>query len=339
MRVIDGQLTSVERVNAILGVNRTISPSSTFTNYLNGVLNESFFQTATNLSVGQSTYHAGQFRVTKNLTNEGFGTGQFQAAYTWSHSIDDSADPLVGQAGERTFPRDSSGFAQTSGNNRAGWQAEKGNSGFDVRHRFVTNFLYEVPLKFDNSLANGILGNWALTGIWQWQSGSPWTPFGGSDSAGTALGQRADFADPNAPATAAGFTRLGASTSPNPRVQIGPTRDQFRNPCAGVITLVGTAAGSTCTNQVDGRQGDLGRNSLVGPDFNKFDLALIKRIPMNRFREGMRFTIRADFFNLFNRVNLDKPNATNININSNTFGQATTAQAGRIVQFVGRFEF
>ena len=339
LRVIDGQMTSVERVNQILGLNRTISPSSTFTNYLNGVLHESFFQTATNLSVGQSTYHAGQFRVTKNLTNEAFGTGQFQAAYTYSHSIDDSADPLVGQTGERTFPRDSSGFAQVTGTNLAGWRAEKGSSGFDVRHRFVMNFLYEVPFKFDNSLANGIFGNWAVTGIWQWQSGSPWTPFGGSDSAGTALGQRADFADPNAPATPAGFTRLTPTTSPNPRVQIGPNRNEFRNPCSGVVGLVLTAAGSNCTAQLDGRQGNIGRNSLIGPDFNKFDMSLIKRIPLNRFKEGMRFTIRADFFNLFNRVNLDKPNATNININSNTFGQATTAQPGRIVQFVGRFEF
>ncbi|MCA1558044.1 MAG: TonB-dependent receptor, partial [Acidobacteria bacterium] len=111
LRVIDGQMTSVERVNAILGLNRTISPTSTFTNYLNGVLSEAFFQTATNLSVGSSTYNAGQFRVTKNLTNKRWGTGQIQGAYTWSHSIDDAADPLVGQAGERTFPRDSSGFA------------------------------------------------------------------------------------------------------------------------------------------------------------------------------------------------------------------------------------
>jgi hypothetical protein len=63
---------------------------------------------------------------------------------------------------------------------------------------------------------------------------------------------------------------------------------------------------------------------------------------MDRFREGMRFTIRTDFFNLFNRVNFSKPNATNIGINSLTFGQATSTVPGgepRILQFVGRFEF
>lgn len=347
LRVIDGQLTSVERVNALgrpVGSNVgfglvnpgtivPISPTNTTANFFNGVLNYAFFQTATNLSVGQSTYHSGQFRVTKNLTNEKFGLGQFQAAYTWSHAIDDSTDPLVGQTGERTFPRDSAGTAQVPGTNQAGWQGERGNSGFDVRHRFVMNFLYEVPVKFDNSFANGVFGNWALTGIWQWQSGSPWTAFGGTDSAGTALGQRADFADPNAPIGT--FTRLAPNPNLNPRTQVGPTRDLFRNPCAGTVS----ATGASCTGQLDGRQGGIGRNTFVGPDFNKFDLALIKRFPMNRFREGMRFTIRTDFFNLFNRVNFNKPNATNIGINSLTFGQATSAQAGRIVQFVGRFEF
>jgi hypothetical protein len=60
---------------------------------------------------------------------------------------------------------------------------------------------------------------------------------------------------------------------------------------------------------------------------------------LNRFREGMRLVLRADFYNLFNRVNFDKPSATNININSVTFGSATTAFQPRIIQFVGRFEF
>jgi hypothetical protein len=53
----------------------------------------------------------------------------------------------------------------------------------------------------------------------------------------------------------------------------------------------------------------------------------------------MRLVLRADFYNLFNRVNFDKPSATNININSASFGQATTAFSPRIIQFVGRFEF
>jgi hypothetical protein len=295
-------------------------------------LSTDFFQTATNLSVGQSTYNAAQFRITKNLTNKRWGTGQIQGAYTWSHSIDDSADALVAQTGERTFPRDSSGFAQT-GSGLSGWRAEKGNSGFDVRHRFVMNFQWEVPVKAENKWANAVVGNWAMTGIWQLQSGSPFSVFGSSDSAGTGLGQRADLADPSA--VTGFYTHLAANPTLDPRTQVGPTANLFKNPCAGVVN----AAGTTCTAQFDGRQGTTGRDVYYGPAYNKFDLALIKRFPMDRFKEGMRLTLRADFFNLFNRVNFDKPNATNININSATFGQATSAGAGRIIQFVGRFEF
>lgn len=323
LRVIDGNLTSVPRVNAITGSNNEIFATDLISNFFNGSLNTAFFQSALNLSVGQSSYQSGQFRVTKRLTNERFGLGQIQGAYTWSHSIDDAADPLVGQAGERTFPRDSSGFA-------GGWKAERGNSGFDTRHRFVMNYTYELPIHFDNKALSYLFGNWSMGGIWQVQSGNPYSAFSGTDSAGTSFSQRADFADPNAPAGT--FTRLAAPTSLNSRTQTGPTRDRFRNPCSGVVS----ADGSTCTNQFVARQGSIGRGAFVGPNFNKFDFNLVKQIPLDQFREGMRFTIRADFFNLFNRVNFGQPVNT---INSSNFGQSTTAGAGRIVQFVGRFEF
>jgi hypothetical protein len=63
------------------------------------------------------------------------------------------------------------------------------------------------------------------------------------------------------------------------------------------------------------------------------DLSVIKRIPIN---ERMRFTIRADFFNLFNNVNLGVPNS---DVTQSNFGLSTTAAAARIVQFAGRFDF
>jgi hypothetical protein len=50
----------------------------------------------------------------------------------------------------------------------------------------------------------------------------------------------------------------------------------------------------------------------------------------------MRFTIRADFFNLFNNVNLGVPNS---DVTQSNFGLSTTAAAARIIQFAGRFDF
>jgi hypothetical protein len=277
------------------------------------VLNTAFNPIFLNLAIGQSSFNSMQLRLTKTLTNERWGTGQFQAVYAWSHSIDDSADGLVpgsgpGGASERGLPRDSSGFV-------GGFSApERGNSGFDVRHRFVFNFIYDLPIRFENKNLNRFLGGWTMSGIVQSQTGIPYSIFGGTDSAGTGLGQRADFAP-----SGQGLSDLSAATT-DPRTYTGPARSLFRNCSAAVGTAVG-------------RQGTVGRNQFYGPAFNKVDFSVIKRFPIT---ENTRFTIRADFFNIFNTVNFGLPDN---NINSSLFGQSTTAGAPRIVQFAGRFDF
>jgi hypothetical protein len=308
LRVIDGQLTSVDRVNAILGLTpaqNPIVPTSPVQNFLDGVLNFAFFQTATNVSIGQSKFHSGQFRLTKNFRGRQ-GEGQIQAAYTYSHSIDNAPDPLDAQNGERSFPRDSSGFV-------GGLGAEWGNTGFDVRHRFVGNMVYEIPFRLsDNAVAKAVLRHWTVSGIWTWQSGSPFSVFGNLDSAGTALSQRANFIG-TGPAT---------NTSNDP-THTGPDRSQFDfpQPC------------STC--QIQGRQGTAGRNAFYGPSFNNIDFSLIKRITFGG-EDRYRFTIRADFFNAFNHTNFGKPVNT---IASSNFGFSTDTFSPRKIQFVGRFDF
>lgn len=323
LRVIDGQLTSIPRCNAVRAATPGTAndppcggPISTAggNNVLNGRFNDAFFQVALNLAVGMSTYHSMQTRITKTLTDSRFGLGQIQAAYTWSHSIDNANDPLVGNAGEstRTNPRDSSGFAGGFG------RPERGNSGFDVRHRFVLNFIYDLPFKFGNKALEYALGGWSMSGIVSAQSGIPYGIFGSVDSAGSGLSQRADFASPGNP------NNIAASTlPPNPRVQTGPDRTLFANP------IPPTGAAPTL-----GRQGAVGRNQFYGPDFQRTDFSVIKRIP---FTERYKFTIRADFFNIFNRVNFGVPDGI---ITNNTFGRSTfTVSIPRTIQFAGRFEF
>jgi hypothetical protein len=50
----------------------------------------------------------------------------------------------------------------------------------------------------------------------------------------------------------------------------------------------------------------------------------------------MRFTIRADFFNIFNTVNLNTPVS---DVVDPSFGLSTKAGDARIIQFAGRFDF
>src|SRR5215212_8524238 len=331
LRNISGSLPSVTRVNAINGTNVQISATSTRNNFLNGVLNTAFNPAFLNVALGQSTFNSLQVRLTKTLSNKRFGTGQIQGVYAWSHSIDDSADGLVpgsgpGGASERGLPRDSSGFA-------GGFSApERGNSGFDVRHRFVLNFIYDLPLRFENKTLDRFLGNWTMSGIVQSQTGSPYSIFGGIDSAGTGLGQRADFAP-----AGQGLSDLISATN-DPRTYTGPARSLFRNPCPANRTNTSPSTCSAAIGTAVGREGTVARNSFYGPAFNKVDFSVIKRFPLT---ESTRFTIRADFFNIFNTVNFGLPNN---DINSALFGQSTATARGpagapRLIQFAGRFDF
>jgi hypothetical protein len=310
LRALDGNMSSIARVNAVTHAGLTIDPFSGTNNLINGALNNAFFEPSLNVSIGQSIYHAGQFRFTKNFTNREFGQGSIQAAYTWSHSIDNAPDPIDSQVGERSFPRDSSGFA-------GGLGAERGDSGFDVRHRFVGNMVYELPLRSENKFVNGVIGNWTVSGIWQWQSGNPFSVFGFTDSAGTGLGQRADFLGGNLNTRSSGQ-----------QTQTGPDASLFDTPCP--VDDPTCSGGGTI-----GRQGNTGRNAFRGPKFNNVDFSLIKRFPFGG--EGRyRFTVRADFFNLFNHTNFTVPVNT---IVSSNFGFSTSAFSPRKVQLVGRFDF
>ena len=326
LRTISGALPSVARVNAIRNLTRQISVTSTRANFLNGVLNTAFNPIFLNVALGQSTFNSLQVRLTKTLTNKEWGTGQIQAVYAWSHSIDDSADSLVPGSGpdgtsERSLPRDSSGFA-------GGFSApERGNSGFDVRQRLVVNFIYDLPFRFSNRNLDRFLGNWTMSGIVQSQTGTPYSIFGNIDSAGTGLGQRADFAP-----SGRGLSDLSAATT-DPRTYTGPARSLFRNPCPANRTNISPTQCGPAVGPAVGRQGTVGRNHFYGPAFNKVDFSVIKRFPIT---ESTRFTIRADFFNIFNTVNFGLPGN---DINSSLFGQSTTAGAPRIIQFAGRFDF
>jgi len=343
LRNISGSLPSVPRRNAVCaglaaGVSgcspnqnggpapQQISPTGTRTNYLNGVLNTAFNPVFLNVSLGSSSFNSMQLRLTKTLTNKKWGTGQIQGTYAWSHSIDDSADGLVpgsgpGGASERGLPRDSSGFA---GGFSAG---ERGNSGFDVRQRFVLNFIYDLPIHFESATWDRILGGWTASGIVQSQTGTPYSIFGGTDSAGTGLGQRADFADGSF-----ALSDLPASVTAD-QTYTGPSRSLFKNPCPANRTNISATACSAPVGPAAGRLGGVGRNQFYGPGFNKVDFSMIKRIPVT---ENIRFTVRADFFNIFNHTNLGLPGN---DINSALFGQSTTAAAPRIIQFAGRIDF
>jgi hypothetical protein len=303
LNLVDGNLTNVARKNLITGSNAPVS-TSLRNNYLNGSLNTAFNIAFLQLGNGFSTYHAFTLRVTKTLTNERFGTGQIQGAYTFSHSIDNAEDPLAPTTSNRSLPRDSSGFA-------GGFQAERGDSGNDTRNRFVMNFIYDFPFKSENKVVNTLIGNFSMSGIFQAQSGNPFAVFyNGLDTAGTGISARGRFAN-GGPA----FTN---DPNANPRLQTGPLASQFALASASLL---------------DGQPGNVPRGAFRGPGFNVFDFSVKKRLI---YKEKNTFVLSADFFNLFNHTNLGLPNTT---LGTNLFGQSLTSGRPRIIQLSVRYNF
>jgi len=272
-----------------------------------------------------SNYNSLQVRLEKRMTH---GL-EFQASYTYSHALDDASSASLGSQNQGDF-RD-----------QRNPRLEYGNADFDVRHRFVFSYTYELPFgkgkRFGGNasgLLNQIFGNWQIAGIATASTGNWFTPtdietnLANSDGGGTVF----NAARPNV---------------------VG---DPNGKPCVPG-TLFNTCA--FATNQTLGTFGNAGRNIIRGPGFQNWDISIFKSIPI---REQMRFEFRAEFFNAFNHYNPQFSNPNNIeeniatehgqdltpvdsgcsngNPNANCgFGFAQAARDPRLIQFALKFYF
>ena len=101
-------------------------------------------------TVANSSYNALEAMLEKR-----FSRGlQFQAAYTWSKSLDDAS----------TFEETLDPF---------NYSASRGLSLFNSAQRFVISYDWELPLRKHQGFAGKVLDDWAISGITQFQSGFP----------------------------------------------------------------------------------------------------------------------------------------------------------------------
>ena len=114
-------------------------------------------------NVGNSTYHSLQLKVEKEF-DEGLW---LLTSYTWQKALTDASSSLGAFFG--STPRDNF--------NRG---LEKALARFDVPHRLVMAFNYELPFGRGKALgsgvggvANAIIGGWQLNAIVSYQSGTP----------------------------------------------------------------------------------------------------------------------------------------------------------------------
>jgi hypothetical protein len=197
---------------------------------------------------------------------------QFNASYTYSHSIDDVS------------------------RNNAGIQVQnsrdiflsRGSSDFDARHRFVANAIYDLPFK-----GNRLVSGWEIAPIFSWQTGNPFNLVAFNSSSFNGVGSTITL---NASAP--------IQTSGNPLGQWISNPNVLSVPCT--LTTTSKTATPTCAPGTL-TFGNVGRNSVYGPGFTNMDLSFAKN---TKITERLNLQIRADAFDVFNHPNYGQPGAS-----------------------------
>lgn len=228
--------------------------------------------------LGNSSYHGLATQLTRRFA-AGF---LFQAAYTYSHLIDDSTSEVNSTALTPRRPQD---FGNLS--------AEKASSALDHRNRFTFSTVYDAPwYAKDNSwVKRNILGNYRLGAIYTYETGELATPQSATDVNlnGDSAGDRVLINNSGTPGTS---TTLSALTNAN-----GAT--------------VGYLVANPSAYYIKGAAGVLvnsGRNILSTPPIDNVDFNLAK---IFSYKEKAKFELRADFFN-----GLNHPQYTTGSVNS-----------------------
>ena len=265
--------------------------------------NPLFGSIGTGVDIGNSNYNS----AVVTARYQGRHGLYFEGSYTVGKSIDDGSS-FFGSTGERAGLEDRNNLA-----------ADRGPSSFDIRHRAVFVYVYDLPvgpghqfLGWNNGINRQVLGGWQISGNTTIQSGTPFTVFNSSN----------DFS---------GFNQF------NDRPDVigtGPLQTNYSNPDAAFDK---TYFSSLSTSPHPGRLGNSGRNQYYGPGLQNWNFAVAKLFPLGTERVHLRF--EADFFNLFNHTNFSNPvgsqSSTNFGKITSTLGSGTATAVGTTAGVVG----
>ncbi|MBI5084978.1 MAG: hypothetical protein HZB13_10335 [Acidobacteria bacterium] len=234
-------------------------------------------------STGASAnYHALQMSFSKRFSR-GF---QFEGSYTWAKAIQEALSHA----------------------DSYNMRASRSLADYDVAHRFVVSYIYELPFgkgrRFGadwNRLTDNLLGGWQFNGFTSFQTGTPL-----SISANNVAG----LFNPRGLANNNG-TSAKLSGDIHGRLLKYFDTSVFSQPAAFTF-------GNTQPSSPD----------LRSPGVRNWDLSLFKDF---RITEKLQLQFRTEAFNAFNTVRFGSPNTS---VTSNQFGQISTqANSPRQVQF------
>jgi hypothetical protein len=221
---------------------------------------------------------------------------QMNANYTWSHTLDVTTDSNGG--GTPLIPYT--------------WKDDYGNSNWDIRHRFVASFVYDIPFfHVGNPVLRAALTKWQANGIITLQTGIPFNVTTGTDTANT-----------------------GSSGTYRPDLVHAATDTCGRGSLVGCIDATAfTVSDLYPIVPTNFAYGSAGRNLLHGPGAETVNFSIFKNFPL---KERLKLQFRMETFALFNHTNFNNPSS---GFGTSSFGNITGASGSRVIQFALKLQF
>ena len=241
------------------------------------------------------------------------------AQYTWAKSMDTSSAPYS----EQPYPYNVA--------------LDYGRSDYNVTNAFKLYGMWQ-PVIFhgSNKWMEKIAGGWSLSGIFNWHSGFPYSPFVSVQGGSLYCGQ-------------CGYGQLlpaaylgGAGSSTSSDAFKGPVSSNFPNGAATYFsTPTYTAFSGSNSGTALPQSPGVARNSLTMPGYKDVDLTLSKAFglpTMPVLGESAKLEFRIDAYNVFNNMNFNENQISN-NIGNSNFGTISGALAARVITLGARFSF
>jgi len=243
---------------------------------------------------GNSSYHALNLKLEKRFS----GGLNLLSNYTWSKFIDDvqSRSDIAGGVAQSYYAR----------------HLDKALSGNDIRHRWVSSAVYELPigrgrpLNLSNRAVDLVFGGWSVGTIAELRSG---LAMGVTEQT-----NRLNAFSPSQRPNVVGDWQLSADRPRSELISEWFITSAFAFPGNGVL-------------------GNAARSFMSGPGSIDIDASLLKDFVIT---EEKVLQFRAEFFNLPNRPNFGLPNRSRGNA---AFGTINSASSGRQIQLGLRFVF
>jgi len=306
---------------------------------------------------GFANNNYGNLRNWRNVVNSNYNSLQaslkkqvshgllFNVNYTYSHSIDNGS---TWHSGATTANGAAAGEGYTTDLTDPG--LDRGNSLFDIRHRLVFNYVWQLPGQNMHGFDGAILGGWSYNGVWALQTGAHWEPFIGT----AARLREADNVTPCTPADYSagqcfnfgGDYNLDHGRNDRPNSSLPGfgsfSRQTWGNgwfPDTKTTGLTGQSGLPVLSAPCLGCVGNLGRNTFVGPGYFGADMTLGKNF---KITERVNMEFQAQGFNVFNRANFilaTQGGGAHNKITDGAFGQAAGTLNARNLQLGLKLKF